>query len=133
MSAPGMTALADGPLHPEDLPWAGDPWRLLAADSTPSNPLANLWDQAFGNGKADGQGWPTAEGKPMGKGRIDRQSKGKQQSLARLAQPILMLCMGKACPTDCFLIKCVSHLPLHLLSQRCQAALRIHLVASRQL
>ncbi len=78
-------------------PWQMDPYTLkthpgpetlgafLAADSAPTNPLAKLWHQAFGNGKADGQGPPTAEGTPMGKGRIDRQSKGKP------AQP------GKAC------------------------------------
>ena len=78
-------------------PWQMDPYTLkthpgpdnlgdfLAADSAPTNPLASLWAQAAGNGKADGQGPSTALGKPMGKGRSDRQSKGKP------AQP------GKAC------------------------------------
>ncbi|DBB11283.1 TPA: hypothetical protein ACH3X3_006718 [Trebouxia sp. C0006] len=84
-------------LYEAGQPWQMDPYTLkthpgpdnlgdfLAADSAPTNPLASLWAQAAGNGKADGQGPPTALGKPMGKGRSDRQSKGKP------AQP------GKAC------------------------------------
>ena len=78
-------------------PWQMDPYTLkthpgpetlgdfLAAGSAPTTSLANLWHQAFGNGKTDGQSQPTAQGKPMGKGRVDRQNKGKP------AQP------GKAC------------------------------------
>lgn len=42
---------------------------FLASDTAPTNPLAKLWDQAFGNGQADGQGPPNAEGKPAQPGK----------------------------------------------------------------